>query len=328
MADAPLPTPAAAPVAPAAPPPASNNPPPPPQSRQPAAAAPPEIDFDTPIEYDDGQGGYKRATYGELIQAHERVGKMGNVDQMTDLVAAMNNDPEATERVLRRQLADIDAAKAKNSPAGNSEVSALRAELDQIKAQIGQASRVTQTIENQQNESVLVDLLSRSGVREKLPFLAAKPKNGARVALNFVQNAKRQVESSGGTFTNQHLVHALTQAEQYHRGTLEPYGIDPAKLMMPAANPNAAVSAVNNGSNPTGQVVREPLDTADSLLRSRMPVPQYGQPAPVGNNFPEPGGALGGVPAGGQPGGANVRYNHDAFVQNLKARRAANGGGA
>ncbi len=328
MADAPAatPAPAAAPVA-AAPPPNTSPPQAPPQNRQPAATPPPDIDFDTPIEYDDGKGGFKRATYGELIKAHEKVSGMGNLDQINDLAAALGNDPAATERVLRRQLADIEAAKAKQTPQGNQEVAELRAQLEEIKSQLAQSSRVTQTIEDQQHEATLENLLSRPGVREKLPYLAAKAKNGARVALTFVKSYKQQVEKAGGQWSNQHLLQALSAAEQQHRSMLEPYGIDPAKLMMPATPGNPAVSAVNNGNTNSPNVVREPLDTPDSLLRGRMPVPMVNAPQPVGNHVPEPGGSIGGSPAG-NAGGQPSRYHHDGLVQKLKAQRAANGGGA
>lgn len=326
MADAPATTiPAAAPVAPAAPPAAPPTPAPAPKpapSPSPASSAP-EMDFNTPIEYEDGKGGYIRTTYGELIQAREELQKLGDVNHVKDMLAAMGNDPAATERLLRKQLADIEAAKAKNTPAGDNEVAQLRAELAEIKAALGQSTRVTTTIENQQHEAIIENLLSKDQTRAHLPYLSAKPKVGARVAMEFVQAAKQYCRANNMEFNNQVLTQALARAEAKHRANLEPYGIDPGKVANPPANP--AVSAVNNGPPNPANVVREPLDTPESLLRSRMPGTAYNPPAPVGSHVPEPGGATGGVPAGnGQPAG--TRYSTSQFVDRLRANRAAGGG--
>lgn len=329
MADAPATTqPAAAAVAnpspPASSPAPSLSPPASPPSRAPAPAAVPEIDFETPIEYDDGNGGVVRTTYGELIKAQERLKSLGDVNQYQDLIAAMNNDPEATERVLRKQLADIEAAKAKQTPQGNAEVSALKAELAEIKALLKDSARVTTTIQQQQDEAILENLLARDQVKGKLPYLSYNVKEGARVARAVVDSYKKQVAAAGGEWTNQHLLQALSVAENRHRQTLAPYGIDPTKPA--AAQGGAAVTAVNNGQSPGGNVLREAIDTPESLLRSRMPGQSAPAPVVVGNGIPEAGGAVGGSPAGQGGTNANQRYNSEGLLQRIKARSAAGGG--
>lgn len=328
MADAPAAAPAAVPVAapPTGIPPVSAAPP------TPAAAPPagkttqaaPELDFETPIEYDDGKGGVKTATLGELVQARERLTGLGDVNQYQDLIAAMNNDPAATERVLRKQLADIEAAKAKQTPQGNAEVESLRKELAEIKALLQDSTRVTTTIQTQQDQAILENLLGKAGVKEKLPYLAYNTKEGAKIAHAFVQAYKKQVTDAGQQWTNHHLLQALSAAEAKHKSMLAPYGVDPTK---PAAAPGSTpVSAVNNGRGSANGVVREALETPESLLRGRYPMGVTPQPQPVGSNIPEAGGAVGGAPLGPTGNPANQRYDSQGLLQKIKARHAAGGG--
>lgn len=316
---------AAAPVA---------TPAPSPESAVSAPVTPAPVDdavftVDTPIDYADDAGNPMTDTLGDLIAAKQQLAALGGVDKLAqakDIMGALDNDPEATKRLLEAQLSSLTPAPVVAPE--NEEILKLRQDYDTLSKRMVGSDRLVQQAEDAQMAVHLKTILANEKVATGVPWLAARPDIGIPV----LQKSLKALQIAAGV-TNEQLSQrtdllgqAMRQADNLIQSIAKPYG-----GMLPAAPADPKTVAENTEVIPAG-TVRKAAQTPQDLLAgfNKTQVTHAGlNPGAAGNVLPEGIPESGGV-VGGQPVGAEEQkgtFNRAQGLARLKQQRAERMGG-
>lgn len=293
------------------------TPPPVPQA---PPQSPPQSDerwltHDTQIETDDGN-----VSVGELLEARKKLKGLGDVDAASDLVKAMGNDPEARRRLLKRELEALEAQTNAGKPVDNSVVTALRGELESVKAQLAQVLPVVGAVQTTSARATIKTLLTDDRLKTQYPYLTHNVDGGVLVAERHIAAVREQVKSRGGSFENQPqlLAHALKMANDELKNYAGMFGV--TALGTPTAAPQAPVikPVQSNDDDNDGQpsAVRARM-TVDDMLGRRRPTEAV---QPVAGRVPESGGTGGSMPNTTQPSGPK-RHDRNSLLEQMRRER-------
>ena len=182
--------------------------------------------METPLQYEAKDGKMVDVTVGDLINMHDKVSGM-DMAQIEDINGALNNDPDATRRMLTAQLEKAAPVAPPTDEKGMSDrMLALETQNATMSEQLGRASKVTQQVEdNQQNEYIRAVLVNPQ-VAEKLPFLAAKPEAAVPIIKRHIANLRAAATAAGQDIRgrNDLLSNCLANAEAEVKALVGAYG--------------------------------------------------------------------------------------------------------
>lgn len=278
--------------------------------------------METPLQYEGADGQMIDVTIGDLINTHDKLSGM-DMTQIQDIHGALNNDPEATKRMLTAQLDKVAPAVPATDEKGMADrMLALETQNVTMSEQLGRASKVTQQVEdNQQNEYIRAILVNPQ-VGEKLPFLAAKPEIAVPIIKRHIGNLKAAASAAGQDIRgrNDLLSNCLANAEAEVKALVGAYG----GAVTPEQTNAAVVAAAAPKALKSGDVVTPA--TQHQMYNSPPPTvnPQAIQQIP--GAIPEPGGLPVNTGVQQKPSGEATRYNSNDLINKLKQQQRDGGG--
>lgn len=238
----------------------------------------------TPVNYLTADGASRKITMGELLESHQQLEELGDLQQVRDLQGALNEDPAAQKRLYQAAIDKLDPATS----AEGTTTEATMAMLDRI-SKLEQAAersnRVVQSAEDQEFNNVLASVIKNPQVAAAYPEFEAHPEVAFHVTGKYLKQAR--AAANGNSVSNQALKAALDTAraemvwlaKRYEQNPAGAPGV-PGPTPAPTAEPLVA-----------GQVHQPATVTGVDLLR--QPQAPQAAVAAAPQNVPAPGGAPG-----------------------------------